>query len=60
MLKLRMLTPRHAVWTYLMEPAQRQGEMRGLDGSVKGSWQIRHKQREMVEVEGEMPIIDME
>ena len=60
---LILLTPRHVAWTYRIEPAQRQGDMRGFDRSVKGSWQIRHMEREMVElegemVEGEMPIID--
>ena len=43
-----------------MDPAHLQGDIRGLDGEVKGSWQIRHKQREVVEVAGETPIIGRE
>ena len=54
------LTPIHAAWTNLMDPAHLQGEMRGLDGEVKGSWQILHKQREVVEVVGETLMIGSE
>ena len=42
----------------MIEPEQRQGDIRGLEGSVNGSWQIRQEQREVVEVEGDIPIVD--
>ena len=53
-----ILTCKQEAWTYLIEPEQRQGDIRGLDGSVSGSWQIRQEQREVVEVEGDIPIVD--
>ena len=48
------------MWTYFIEPEQRHGDIRRLEGSVNGSWQIRQEQREVVEVDGDMEIIDTE
>ena len=44
----------------MIEPEQRQGDIRGLDRSVNGSWQIRQEQREVVEEEGDMEIVGTE
>ena len=45
------LTAKQGLWTYLMEPRQRHGEMRLLWGSRLGSWQMRQMGIEEVEEE---------
>ena len=48
------LTIRQGWWIYLMEPRQRQGDMRGLFGSMLGSWHILQIGMEDVEDEWDM------
>ena len=43
------LTSKQLLWTYLIEPRHLQGEMSMLDGSMLGSWQIRHTGIDMVD-----------
>ena len=47
-------------WTNFIDPAQRQGDISRLEGSLLGSWQIRHKLREMVEEEGDKLITEVD
>ena len=37
------------LWTYLIEPRHLHGEMSMFDGSMLGSWQIRHTGIDMVD-----------
>ena len=40
-----------------MDPAHQHGDMRGLEWSMEGSWQILHRER--VETEGVTPLTDI-
>ena len=48
------LSFRHGLWTYLIDPRQRQGDSRGLFGSMLGSWHILQIGIDVVEDECDM------